>query len=127
MTQKDKLKELTEFFVSGPQIDLVVTKDTKFEPVGVSVVVNFKYSSNDLQVCYKKWYVESFELANKMGLLGCEHHNKLVKGSGVFVLSRKLGANTFYDKDAQDIINACELNHDIKTALTLAFNHQNQK
>ena len=117
-TNRDKLKELIETFVCNA--DCLVHENTNYKPVGVSVVLTYEYTFLDTQIVYDKWFVECADMAKKMGLPGTEHHNKLVKGSGVNVASARLGRYTFYGKDASDIINACESNRDLTSHVMLS-------
>ena len=107
-TRHDKIKERIMFFTENQQISEQISKNQSFEPVGVSFVMKHRYKINNIEIVYNKWFVEAFELARQMNLPGCDHHNKLVSGSGVDVLTNDLGGATFYGKDALDIINACE-------------------
>ena len=111
-TNRDKIKEQILFMTTNKHVDCLVTKNERYKPVGVSVVMRYKYSLPDIDIFYDKWIVENYEDALKMNLPGCEHHDQLVKGSGVNVLSKKLGYFIFYEKDAETIINACEYNND---------------
>ncbi len=106
--KRDKIKELAVYFAATPGVSCLITENKKYAPVGVSVVKSYEYQANGLEILYNKWFVEAFEDAKKMGLPGCEHHNKLVKGSGVLVSTHKFGSTVFYGKDAQDIIDAYE-------------------
>lgn len=112
-TNHDKIKEQILFMITNGNIDCLVTRNTKYQPFGVSTVMQYKYSLPGIEIFYNKWFVENYEDASKMNLPGCEHHDQLVKGSGVNVLSKKLGLITFYGNDAQTIINACEHNNDL--------------
>ena len=105
---RDKVKELAVYFAGTPNTSCCITSNKKYAPIGVAVVKTYKYRINAMEIFYNKWFVESFEYAQKMNLQGCEHHNKLVQGSGVCVSSPEFGYLVFYGKDAQDIIDACE-------------------
>lgn len=107
-SKRDKIKELAIHFAKTPYVVRLVFDNKKYEPVGVSVVKSYKYQVNDIEILYDKWFVEAFESAKQMDLPGCEHHDKLVKGSGVLVSTPKFGNTVFYGKDAQDIIDAYE-------------------
>lgn len=106
-TATDKIKERVLYFIKQ-DTPCLVYPNKNFKPVGVSVVMTYKYNVNGMEIIYNKWFVEAFELAQQFNLLGCEHHNQLVKGSGVTVFSREFGMVTFYGKNAEDIINSCE-------------------
>lgn len=106
--KRDKVKELAVYFAKTPNVSCLISNNKKYEPVGVSVVKTYKYQVGSIEILYNKWFVEAFESAKQMNLPGCEHHDKLVKGSGVCVSSPEFGYLVFYGKDAQDIINACE-------------------
>ena len=114
-TKQDKIKEIVIFFAKSPDVSCLIHKNNRFPAVGASVVMTYKYSLNGLEVIYNKWFVENFNTAKQLKLAGCEHHNQLVKGSGVLVYSEKYGVINFYGKNAQDIINACEEGRDIKS------------
>jgi len=116
-TKRDKIKEFVQFFAKDASTQCLVFKNTHYKPVGVSIVVTYQYTIQDTEVIYNKWFVDGFDDAKKMGLPGTEHHNKLVKGSGVNVASTRLGRYTFYGKDASDIINACESNRDLTSQI----------
>lgn len=121
-TTKDKIKEFVEFFVQKPETQCMVFKNNKYAPMGASVVMTYQYNLPEgVEVVYDKWYVECFDMAKRMGLSGTEHHNKLVKGSGVNIYSKK-SANIFYGKEAESIINACELNRDIESCIVSNHN-----
>ncbi len=113
-SDKDKIKELIEFFAQGTNVEYLISQNQKYKPQGVSIVMTYKFEINHIEIFYDKWYVDCFEKAQKMQLPGCEHHGQLVKGSGVMVLSKKLGSYTFFGKDAQDIIRSCEEGRDLK-------------
>ena len=106
--KRDKVKELAVYFAKTPDVSCLISNNKKYEPVGVSVVKTYKYQVGSIEIIYNKWFVEAFESARQMNLPGCEHHDKLVKGSGVLVSSPKFGTSVFYGKDAQDIMDACE-------------------
>jgi hypothetical protein len=112
LTKKDKIKELAIYLVQNTTVSCLACENKAYEPVGVSKVMTFKYEMVDTEIMYDKWYVENFEVAKKMGLPGTEHHDQLVKGSGVKVFSKPQGAFTFYGHDANEIINACEFGRD---------------
>lgn len=112
-TKKDKVKERVISFVQNPETSCLVCKNNMYKPVGVSVVMTYTYNINDLEIFYDKWFVEDFEDAKRMNLPGCEHHDELIKGSGVTVLSKELGTFVFFGAQANEIINACELNRDL--------------
>ena len=112
-TQRDKIKELAEFLVKGEATQCLAFRNTNYQPRGVSEVITCEYSIKTLRIVYNEWFVEGFELANKMKLPGTEYHGKLVKGSGVTVTTKDKGPYTFYGKDALSIKDACELNRDI--------------
>lgn len=107
-TKHNKVKELAVYFAKTPDISCLVSVNKKYEPIGVATVKSYIYEVNGIKVFYNKWFVEAFESAKQMDLPGCEHHNKLVKGSGVLVSTPKFGNTVFYGKDAQDIIDAYE-------------------
>jgi len=107
-SRRNKVKELAVYFAKTPDVSCLVTDNKNYEPVGVSVVKSYKYQVNGIEILFNKWFVEAFESAKQMNLPGCEHHDKLVKGSGVCVSSPNFGRLVFYGKDAQDIIDACE-------------------
>ena len=107
-TKRNKVKELAVYFAKTPDVSCLITDNKNYEPVGVSVVKSYKYQVNGIEILFNKWFVEAFESAKQMNLPGCEHHDKLVKGSGVCVFSPQFGRLIFYGKDAQDIIDACE-------------------
>lgn len=107
-TKHNKVKELAVYFAKTPYVSCFISDNKKIKPVGVSVVKSYKYKVNGIEILYDKWFVEAFESAKKMNLPGCEHHNELVKGSGVLVSSSQFGIMVFYGKDAQDIFNAYE-------------------
>ena len=125
-TQRDKVKEYVEFFAQNPNTQCLIFKNVNYKPVGVSVVMRYHYDINGVEVSYDKWYVECFNEAKAFGLPGTEHHNKLVKGSGVNVISKKYMPYTFYGKEAEDIINACEINRDLDSII-MANHNQNIK
>ena len=108
-SDRDRIKEVTTYLMEIPNVQMTISTSEKYEQKGVAVVKTFVYNIGDTQVVYDKWIVESFAKANQMQLPGCEYHNKLVGGSGVNVLSKKMGSYVFYGKDAQDIINSCEM------------------
>lgn len=112
-TTKDKVKELVEFLLHGQNVSCLVCKNKMYAPVGVSVVMTYKFEVKDMEIIYDKWFVEDFEDASKMQLPGCEHHDQLVKGSGVTVLSKKMGSFIFHGNKANEIINACEIGRDM--------------
>ena len=118
-TDRDRVKELIEFFAGSTNTECLISQNQNYKPQGVSVVMTYKFDINHMEIFYDKWYVEGFELAQKMNLPGCEHHDQLVKGSGVTVLSKKLGSYTFFGKDAQDIIKACENGRDLKAHMVI--------
>lgn len=107
-SKRNKVKELAIYFAKTPNVSCLISDNKKYEPVGVSVVKTYKYQVNGIEILYNKWFVEAYEYAKQMNLPGCEHHDKLVKGSGVYVSSPEFGLLVFYGKDAQDIIDACE-------------------
>ena len=113
-TRYDKIKELVMFFSANPCLTCNVYKNKSFAPVGFSVVMTHKYRVNEIEIIYNKWFVESFELAKQMNLPGCDHHDKLVKGSGVFVSTKNLGTTIFYGRDAQDIVDAYEAGYNVQ-------------
>lgn len=118
-SDRDKIKELIEFFAQGTNVECLISQNLNYAPKGVSVVMTYKFDINHMEIFYNKWYVDGFELAQKMNLPGCEHHDQLVKGSGVMILSKKLGSYTFFGKDADDIIKACENGRDLKAYMLL--------
>lgn len=120
-TNRDKIKELIHYFANNA--DCLIYENTNYKPVGVSVVLTYKYTFKDTEIVYNKWFVECADMAKKMGLPGTEHHNKLVTGSGVNVSSKRLGCYTFYGKDASDIIKDCEFNHDLASHVLLKNNY----
>ena len=95
-TNRDKIKEQVEFFINNKETQCLISRNPNYEPV-----------------IYNKWFVECYDVAKQMNLPGCEHHGKLVKGTGVTALSKKMGIYTFYGKDANEIINACEFGRDL--------------
>ena len=107
-TFHNKVKEQVMFFIKTSDLSCLSYKNNKVQPVGISVAMTYKYNVKDITIIYDKWFVESFDLAKEMNLQGCEHHNKLIQGSGVRISTQKLGTTTFYGKDAMDIVNACE-------------------
>lgn len=113
-TKHNKIKETVVYVLKKGRVSCLVSENKQYAPVGVSKVMTHNYSVDNIEVVYNKWFVESFDLAEKMNLAGCEHHDKLVKGSGVVVSSATFGTHTFYDKDAMDIISACEYKHGIE-------------
>ena len=119
-TKRDKIKELINYF--GQNADYIVFENSGYKPVGVSKVLTFEFTFQDTEIVYNKWFVECFDKAKFMGLPGTEHHNKMVKGSGVNVISKRLGRYTFYGQEAQKIIDACESNRDITSNIIL--NHR---
>lgn len=119
---RDKIKEYVEFFAQKPDAKCLIFKNMNYKPVGVSIVMRYHYDINGVEVTYDKWYVECFKDAVAYGLPGTEHHNKLVKGSGVNVCSKKSAPYVFYGKEAEDIINACEVNRDIESLIILSHN-----
>ena len=125
-TTKDKVKELVEFFAQNADASCLVCQNQIYEPVGVSIVMTYKFEFNDMEIIYDKWYVQNFESAKKMKLSGTEHHDQLVKGSGVMVLSKKLGSYIFHGHDALEIINACEYGRDMESYMIQNI-RQNQK
>ena len=108
LSRRDKIKELVVYFAKTPYLSCLVSDNKNYEPDGVSVVKLHEYHVNNIEILYNKWFVEAFELAKQMNLPGCEHHDKLIKGSGVYVSSPEFGRLVFYGKDAQDIIDAYE-------------------
>lgn len=112
-TNRDKIKEQVEFFINNKETQCLISRNPNYEPVGVSIVLTYKYDIRDIEVIYNKWFVECYDVAKQMNLPGCEHHGKLVKGTGVTALSKKMGIYTFYGKDANEIINACEFGRDL--------------
>lgn len=107
-SKRERLKELAEFLVSTENTEFSSDFNDSYEKRGVARVKIYRYSISDLQIIYEKWFVECYELASKMGLPGCELHDKLVAGTGVMILSKQLGSEIFYGHNATDIINACE-------------------
>ena len=107
-TFHNKVKEQVMFFINTSDLSCLSYKNNKIQPVGISIAMTCKYNVKDITITYDKWFVESFGLAKKMNLPGCERHNKLVQGSGVRVSTNELGTTIFYGKDAMDIVNACE-------------------
>ena len=121
-TERDKIKEFTEFFVQKPETQCMVFRNNNYAPMGASVVMTYQYNLPEgIEVIYNKWYVECFDMAKRMGLTGTEHHDKLLKGSGVNIRSKK-SAYIFYGKEAESIINACELNRDIESCIVSNHN-----
>lgn len=108
-SRHNKIKERILFFSENQSMVCQASKNQAFQPIGVSFVTTYRYTLNNIEIIYNKWVVESFELAKQMNLPGCEHHNKLVKGSGVLVSTKDLGTATFYGKDAMEIMDACEI------------------
>lgn len=122
-TQKDKIKELAEYFAEKADTNCLIYKNNKYAPIGVSEVVTCKFrTANDLEIVYNKWFVECFDKANAMGLPGTEHNDKLVQGSGVTVSTPKMGSFVFYGKDALSIKNACETNRDLTSYMLINHN-----
>ena len=118
-TQRNKIKELTEYLVeNNSETQCIIFKNHNYKPVGVSEVITCEYSIENIRVVYNEWFVEGFELANKMHLPGTEHHGNLVKGSGVTVSTKNKGRFIFYGNDALAIKDACELNRDLGSYLT---------
>lgn len=113
-SNSDKIKELAIFFAKDPNVSFIAYENKNFTPVGVSSVITYKYDVNDMVITYNKWRVENYEGAKIMGLPGTEHHDQLVKGSGVNVSYKRLGSFTFYRDDAKAIINAYETYTDIE-------------
>jgi len=109
------IKELMLHFIKHSDGNFLIHKNTAFAPVGVSIVMKYKYFTNDIEIIYNKWFVEGFDFAKKMNLPGTEHHGQLLKGSGVTIFFKKLGNFTFYGDNANDIINACEYGRDIES------------
>jgi hypothetical protein len=121
-TKKDKIKEFIEFSVQKPETQCMVFKNDKYAPIGVAVVMTYQYNLPEgIEIIYNKWYVECFDMAKRMGLPGTERHDNLVKGSGVNVYSKK-SKNIFYGKQAESIINTCELNRDIESCIVSNYN-----
>ena len=115
--------------MASPSVQMTVSDTQITNPDmanNVAKVKLFKYNNEDILVQYKKWIVESYNLASQMELPGYKRHNELVKGSGVDVLSKKIGADIFYGQEAQDIIKACETPR-IDKILKLTNNFQNIK
>ena len=125
-SDKDKIKELVEFFAQHADASCLISENKMYKPVGISVVMTYKYSINDMEIIYDKWYVQNYDNVKNMGLPGTEHHDQLVKGSGVMVLSKKLGSFVFHGHDANDIINACEYGRDMESYMVQNI-RQNQK
>jgi len=124
-TNRDKIKELVRFFADDKSTQCLAFENTHYKPVGVSIVVTYQYTIKDTEVVYNKWFVDCFDKAKIMGLPGTEHHNKLVKGSGVTVSSKRLGNYTFYGDEAKSLIDACELNRDLTSQII--FHHQSHR
>ena len=112
---KDKIKEQIQYFISNTDVSCLVCRNKIYEPSGVSVVMTYKIEMNDIEIFYDKWYVENYEDAKRMNLPGTEHHNQLLKGSGVMVLSKQNGIYVFHGKDALEIINMCEQDRDMES------------
>ena len=100
----------------------MIFRNLHYKPVGASIVMTYQYNVNDIEITYDKWYVECFKEAKQYGLPGIEHHNKLVKGSGVNVISKKSMPYVFYGKDAEGIINACESKRDLEAYIIANHN-----
>jgi hypothetical protein len=113
-TRKDKIKELAEVFAKSDKTECSMSQNKKYAPVGVSVVMTCKFENQGtVSITYDKWFVECFDMALSIGLPGTEHHDKLVKGSGVMVNTKNLGSYVFYGQDAMSIKSACEENRDL--------------
>jgi len=125
-TKKDKIKELTEYSIKKPATQFCVSKNNKYPQIGVSIVVNCTYanSDDDIMVTYKKHFVECYDMAKSMNLVGCEQHNKLVRGSGVNVISKHFAPTVFYGKSAYEIIDACESGRDLQSYIDNQLSHQ---
>lgn len=108
-SKRERLKELAEYLVSAEDTEYSCDFNDNYKSHGIARVKTHRYSTYGLQVIYEKWFVEGYELASKMGLSGCELHDKLVAGTGVTVVSKKFGSDVFYGRSATDIINACEM------------------
>ena len=101
------IKEIAIFIISGIDTQCCVC-DTDKPPYGCARIKSFTYSNCDMEIIYNKWVVESYELAARSKVVGYEKHNRLVSGTGVMVLSKKLGSYTFFGRNANEIIAACE-------------------
>lgn len=118
----DKVKELVKFFLKNSEISCFIYENRMYKPMGISVVMTYTYTMNDIEIMYDKWYVQNYETAKSMGLPGIEHHDQLVKGSGVTVVSKQYGNFIFYGNDAKEIINACEYGRDLSVHTLQTFN-----
>lgn len=112
-TTKDKIKEQIIHLAKGDNVTYLISQNKMYKPVGLSVVMTYKFDVRGAEIIYNKWFVDGFEYASKMNLPGCEHHDQLVKGSSVMVLSKNHSCFNFYGQDAKDIITACEFGRDI--------------
>ena len=106
MTNTDKLKEFVMFLAMSKDLQCCISDTQPSKQHGVAYLKSFSYSIGDLLITYNKYVVENYEDAKRMGLEGCDYHDKLI--GGVMVLSKKFGSKTFYGKNARDIINTCE-------------------
>ena len=111
-TKRDCLKELTEYLVSNKNTQVETFLENKNnnhdKKYGFARVITYTYTNYGIEVVYNKWFVEGYDYAVKMGLPGCEYHDRLVAGTGVKVISKKFGNDIFYGRAAEEIINACE-------------------
>lgn len=132
LKNQDKILELVEFLVKTPGVSYLIYENTDYkafkqpEEFDNLLMITYQFCVHDIEITYNKWFMEEFELAQKMDLPGCEHHNQLVKGTGVLVLSKKLGAFNFYGDRAKNIINACEENLDLQAHI-IKIKKENQK
>ena len=122
-TLHNKIKEQIIFFAKSANISFLTYENKDFQNFKKQkdfenlIVMTYQYNTNGIEIKYNKWFMEGFEFAQQMNLPGCEHHDQLVKGSGVRILSKKHGTVFFYGKDAKDIIDTYEENCDIQSLL----------
>ena len=121
ITKHEKSKEFFEYIIRNTNPECLQYKNGHFDTSGVAYVMTYEYttkyeykinnkksSMDNVFIRYSKWFVEYYDYVKALNLPGCEKHDKLVKGGGVYVHSDKHGDFTFYGKQAQDLINACE-------------------
>ena len=127
-TTRDKIKERVLYLASSPYTGCSVFESKDAEQLkkqngfdNLTVIV-CKYQTDCFLLEYTKWFMQGFELAQKMGLPGCEHHNTLIQGTGVKVQTIDFGSFNFYGKDAYEIMNAYEESRDIQSYII--NNHQ---
>ena len=132
LTTKDKIKERVIYFSQLPSVVYSVyqNKDSvklqKLNGFENLVAMTYKYTINDIEIAYEKWFMQGFELASKMNIPGCEHHDKLIRGTGVNITLRNNGKFVFHGQDANDIINAFEKNCDIQSYIMENQNIRNR-